>query len=648
MKNLITVTLLSTAAIINAQDIKYGKFSTEEISKQESKITSDAPAEVLYSKVKYIVDWNNNNILEKKTVVHQRIKIYDKDKSDNDILSVEIPLGKSDTGSDVEKLFSLKASTFNLVDGKMVEVKVNKNEIFKKNIHKNLDTHTFTFPDVKNGSILEYSYEIVSPFINNVGTWYFQGKVPVVKSELILETSDLLKYSEDSRGQYKLRSSTSSRQELQGNNFYTINQKFITAENLPGYEAEEYVLNPRNLLSSTRFELASYIPRYGISQNFTTTWEKIGSDLYDNEFFGRQLNGNGFLDDKVKELTAGKNTPEEKMLAIFKFVQQNIQWNEYNGIYTDKGIRKAFNEKEGNVADINLMLVSMLQKAGIEVNPVVLSTVQNGMINYVFPSKSKLNYVIAEAKINNTQYLMDATDLYSQINLLPIRALNHRGFSIQKNGVKEIDLINTIMSNNKEQIVASVTPDGKVSGTYNNYTDNYFYISNKHQIVNDPQAYEKEFINEYTFDIEHFKALDNNEGTIRNSFKFSNVQADVIGNKIIINPLLFTATKEHQLHQETRNYNIEFGSPMTIHKLIKIKIPEGYKVEALPKEYQEKMINDAAGYVYKFEEKDGHIVMNAVRVFPYSILPFDYYPHFKKFMTTVVEAETQQIVLVKS
>lgn len=648
MKNFFTVTILSTAAIVNAQEVKFGKFSTAEITKEASKITADAPAEVLYSRVKYTVDWNNNNVLEKKAVIHKRIKVYDKDKVDNDVLSVEIPLGKSDSSADLEKLYSLKASTFNPENGKMVEVKLNKNDIFKKNIHKNLDTQTFTFPNVKNGSIIEYTYEIVSPFVNNVGTWYFQDEIPVVKSELVLETNELLKYSEDSRGPYKLNTTTSSRQEIQGNYSYTLSQKFITAENLPGYEGEEYVLNPRNLLSSSRFELASYVPRFGISQNFTTTWEKIGSDLYESEYFGRQLNGNGFLDDKVKELTAGKNTPEEKMAAIFNYVQTNFKWNEYNGIYTDRGIRKTFNEKEGNVADINLMLTSMLQKAGIDVNPVVLSTVQNGMINYVFPSKAKLNYVIVEAKINNAQYLMDATEVYSQINLLPMRALNHRGFSISKSGVKEINLVNVVMSNNKEQINATLTADGAISGSYSNYIDNYFYISNKHSLVDDPKGFEKEFVEDYNFEIENFRALDNNEGLIRNTFKFNNVQGDVIGNKIIVNPLLFTATEDHKLTQNTRNYNLEFGSPMTINKLVKIKIPEGYKVESLPQEIRETMINDTAGYLYKFEEKDGYITINSIRVLPYSILTSDYYPHFKKFMTKVVEAETQQIVLIKS
>ena len=671
MKHYITIGIAALTAIsTQAQDIKFGKFSDEEITKTKSTITPSAPAEVLFSSAKHKIDWDQSSgDLIKISNITYRIKIYDKDKTPDHLLSLEIPLGKGNSKSDVEKLMSLKASTFTPEGNGMKEYKVEKKDIFTKNVHNFLDTQTLTFPNVQNGSIIEYSYEIRSPFYYNTDTWYFQESVPVVKSYLVLETNETLDYNDDFRGQYTLKPTTSSRRErlnfkVQGSRGvdnttdefratsigsaeYVLNSKSYAAENLPGYEREAYVLNPRNILSSVRFELASYNPKNNTPRYFSTTWDRIGKDLMDSENFGRQLNGNAFLDDKVKELIAGKTDEAEKTVAIFDYVKSNYKWNEYNGKTTDSGIRKTFNEKTGNVADINLMLTSMLEKAGLKANPIVLSTVQNGMLNYVFPSLAKLNYVIASVNINGKDILMDATDPNSKVNLLPLRALNHRGILISKTGVKEVNLVNTIMSTDKTQIVATLTADGKVNGTFNNYHDNYFYMNDKSEIQDDPKAFEKEFVKDYTFDVENFKSADNNENLIRHSFKFSDLQTDVAGNKIIINPLLFTALENHNLNYETRNYNIEFGTPMTITKTVKIKIPEGYKVESVPKDYQEKIINDAAGYAYKFEEKDGHIQITSARVLPYSVLPSDYYKPFKEFMNKVVQAETQQIVLVK-
>lgn len=668
MKHYLPIVIVALTSIVaNAQNIKFGKFSPEEITKKASTINPTAPAEVLYCSAQHKIDWDkgSGNLL-KTSIVTYRIKVYDKDKTPDHILAVEIPLGKGASKADVEKLMSLKASTFVPEGSSMREIKVSKKDIFTKNAHDYLDIQTLTFPDVQNGSILEYSYEIVSPFYYNTETWYFQETIPVVKSILSLETNETLKYQEDSRGQYNVKPKHTTRKESttvkQGgfdvNSYgytkpshatyeYELNKLEYTADNLPGYEREAYVLNPRNLLSSIRFELAAYSPKNGVPKYFSTTWDNIGRELIDSESFGRQISGNGFLDDKVKELIAGKNTSEEKLNSIYSFVRDNYKWNGYNGIYTDKGIRKTFNEKVGNVADINLMLVSMLEKAGFKANPIVLSTVQNGMLNYIFPSKAKLNYVIASVDLNGNDILMDATDINSQINLLPLRTLNFRGILIGKNNTKEIDLQNSIMSNDKEQIVATLSPDGKFTGTFNNYHDNYFYMNDRSQIQDDPKEFEKTFIKDYTFDIENFRSNDNNEGLIRHSFKFDNIQANVIGDKIMFNPMLFLATENHNLNYETRNYNLEFGTPMNISKSVKIKIPEGYKLESVPKIYNEKLINDAAGYAYNIVEKDGFLNIYSARVLPYSILPSDYYKPFKEFMNKIVEAETQQVILIK-
>lgn len=672
MKHLFTIGITALASVtLQAQEIKFGKFSKEEIEKTQSKINPNAAAEILFSSAKHTIDWDNvSGELVKKTDVVYRIKVYNKDNTPNHILSVEIPIRNGNSKSDIEKVMGLKASTFNQEGSSMKEYKVEKKDIFTKNIHNHLSTQTLTFPNVKDGSILEYTYQVVSPFYYNTDTWYFQETIPVVKSVLTLETNEVLTYLDDFRGQYTLNPKISSRKAREsykiegsrgvnnvnskftggsiGSYEYTIDTKTYEAENLPGYEKEAYVLNPRNLLSSVRFELGSFNPKNGTPQHFSTSWDRIGKDLMDSESFGRQLNGNTFLDDKVKELIANAANDTEKITAIYDFVKDNYKWDEYHSIYTDKGIRKTFNDKVGNVADINLMLVSMLEKAGYKANPVVLSTVQNGMLNYVFPSKAKLNYVIASVQINGNDILMDATNPFASVNILPMHVLNHRGILISKDGVREIDLVNTVMSTDKTQVIATLSPDGKISGTYNNYHDNYFYINDKSEIQEDPKAFEKDYISKFNFDIENFRSLDNGQKLIRHSFKFDGVQADVANNKIIFNPLLFEALEDHNLNYETRNYNIEFGSPMTIQKSFKIKIPNGYKVESMPKAFQEKVVNDAAAYAYQYEEKDGFIQVTSVRVLPYSVLPNNYYKHFKDFMTKVVEAETQQIVLVKS
>ena len=56
-------------------------------------------------------------------------------------------------------------------------------------------------------------------------------------------------------------------------------------------------------------------------------------------------------------------------------------------------MRKAYKDKTGNVAEINLMLTAMLRYAGINANPVLVSTRSNGIA--LFPNRTAFNYVIA-------------------------------------------------------------------------------------------------------------------------------------------------------------------------------------------------------------------------------------------------------------
>jgi hypothetical protein len=667
MRTFFTIVLSTITTISFAQEVKFGKLSKQDFNKTESTIQKDAPAEVLYADGNYKISFSATGVEQTKKVFYRYI-VFDKDRTPDDVLTISIPIYKS-SGSDQDKVLTLKAVTYNLENGKIVEQKVERKDIFLEKAHRFLDKQTFTFPNVKNGSILEYTYEISSPFINQTDTWYFQQSIPVIKSNLTFESQEFFNYQQDLRGGFAPKMKKDLKSEnityISGssrgvssfggaaygssinNDKLNINSLSYSLENLTSLSREAYVLNHRNMLASVQFELASYHSPGQPINNYSTTWDKIGKDLMEHSDFGKQLNGNAFLDETVKGITANKTTNLDKAQAIFDYVKTNITWNDYSGEYTDKGIRKAFNEKSGNVADINLMLISMLRKVGIETNPIILSTVSNGLINYAFPSRTKINYVIAGATIDGNFYLIDATDKNAQLNLLPIRDINDRGFMISDKGIKEVLLRNSVMTSDKKSITADLKADGSLTGIYSSIRDNYFYMSDKSEIANDPKAFEKEYIEDYNFEIADFKTQDNSKDLIRHQFKFSDVKVDVAGNKIIFSPFLFIANTKHSLNLEQRNYNIEFGAPITNTNTIKIKIPEGYKVESMPKEKNFTMPDQAAGYAYNVIERDGFIIAQAQKVTPYSVLPANYYKPLKEFLENIISTEGQQVVLVK-
>jgi len=317
MKTFFTIAASIATVTSFAQDVKFGKISKQDFEKTKSTIQADAPAEVLYSEGDYKVTFNTHQGgVEQTKKVFYRYIVFDKDKTPDDVLTISIPLYKT-AGSDQDKLLSLKAITYNLVNGKIVEQKVEKKDIFLDKVHRFLDQQTFTFPNVKNGSILEYSYEILSPFISSTDAWYFQQSVPVVNSNFTFQSQDYFNYQQDLRGSFSPKINKNSKEDTytvttfggRGASFskgfegkgasvengkLKINTVNYSLANLPSYTKEAYVLNHKNMLSSVQFELASYQQPGQTPQNFSTTWERIGKDLMDNSNLGRELSGNNF------------------------------------------------------------------------------------------------------------------------------------------------------------------------------------------------------------------------------------------------------------------------------------------------------------------------------------------------------------------
>ena len=93
-------------------------------------------------------------------------------------------------------------------------------------------------------------------------------------------------------------------------------------------------------------------------------------------------------------------------MAIFQYVKSKMNWDGYTGVGCSQGVRKAYKEGTGNVAEINLMLIAMFKYAGLNANPILVSTRSHGIP--LFPTRNGFNYVVAGLEIQNDLILFDA------------------------------------------------------------------------------------------------------------------------------------------------------------------------------------------------------------------------------------------------
>lgn len=149
----------------------------------------DAEAVMLYNYGEAVMEVLNDEI-RLVYVFHKRIKILS--ESGYHWAQVSIPYRK---GNGEDHINNIQAMTYNVgEDGKIKGTKLDKRDIFEEDVNGTLYNKTFTLPQVKVGSVIEYKYKITSEYFGALRPFYFQRTIPVVYSEFYTRICDWYDY----------------------------------------------------------------------------------------------------------------------------------------------------------------------------------------------------------------------------------------------------------------------------------------------------------------------------------------------------------------------------------------------------------------------------------------------------------------------
>lgn len=653
----------------NAQKppVKFGDVSKEELEMASYINDSTAPAVIL-------ADYGTSTILYRQNVGFSldferitRIKILTKDGLSWGDFSIPLYKGTSDE----EKLVGLKAVTYNLEDGKVVESKLKNDAIFRENESANWNLVKLTCPNVREGSVVEITYKINSPFVFNFQDWAFQTTIPTITSEYRAQIPEYFFYDKYMQGYVPLDVSDETREsnairltsfERTGDrnvqsqattnqiDYQDVKHRWV-ANNVPAFKPEPFMTSTVDYMTKINFELASIKYPDEPIKHIMGSWQDINKTMWESENFGGEVTGNGFLKKTVEELTSGKVSGEEMIAAIISYVKENVAWNGNAGVFPSSTLKKVLDNKKGNAADVNLLLGSMLEKAGISARPVLLSTRNHGLVRVATPVMSQFNYVICVAKVNDKAYLLDATERLLPVGMLPERCLNGQGLAVAKEGFEWIPL----ESKFKTKVVTSgefmINTDGGLEGTLKVDCNGYEALKNRKKYLVDGEAeYVKDFVGSHAWDvksseIQNAKDIHSNFVGVHNLLINENmVQA---GDVIYIDPFLIRGHKENPFKSEKREYPVDFGSPMEETVLFKIKIPDGYVVDELPESKVIMMPENAARYLYNVSHSGNMIAFTSMFHINKSLFTQLEYPYLREFYNQIVAKQAEQIVLKK-
>jgi hypothetical protein len=638
---------------ISAQEppkVKYGKITDEEINLKTYLPDTTANAVILFDKGESDVSYD---LSKGQFALHfdrfVRIKILKQEGTSwGNFL---IPLYSNN--STREEVRGIDGVTYNLEGGNLEKAELKKESIFHERENKYWEVVKLSMPKVKVGSVIDLRYSISSPLIWNLRTWKFQYTIPVKWSQYEVKYPEFFNYHQSSLGYQRLNSYTqTTTNETQPISYraYVYN---YTSKEVPAMKDEPYITTLENYTTRIKFELAStdFIKIGGMYKDYTNSWKTITEELLQDADFGGQIKSDNFAGEITEKLIAGKSTEMEKTSAIYNHIQHSMKWDKSESYSPSKSLKKAYNDKNGNSADINLILLVMLRKAGLTADPVLLSTRSNGMLTPTSPSINDLNYLIIQAIIDGNPILLDATEPNLPAGLIPFRCLNWNGILIKKDASKEIPLTNTGSRSNNS--VFMELSDGKFVGNMNLKTIGLSAFNFREEVKDAGGAKDYfEKLKNNSSDIQYldysFANLDSINLPMDRTYKFSiDNPVENEDSILYVNPILIDRLQKNPFTSPKREYPVDFGTSFFSNYILIFKIPEGYKVDELPENKSFALDEKAASYAYLAGQADGQITLNTRFKIDKSLFLPSEYENLKAFYDLVVAKESEQIILKK-
>jgi transglutaminase-like putative cysteine protease len=638
---MLILSVLSFVLAANAQikRFKFGDIDKSVLAMKETAIEKDAAAVVVFNTAK-LYCYSFGNPFSTDYEAHKCIKILNSKGLKEADIKIYIPSSKSE-GS----IKKLRAQTYNLDDnGEMQIAKVDEASITQKKVNDRFSEVSFSFPNVKAGSVLEFSYTFKSNDME-LPNFVFQESIPTMYSGYEINFPENLIV----RGLFTGIYIPKEKNELQ------------SARRISTYELEDaiavtkepFMTSVNDYITTVNPILSHYVTSLGAKENLQYNWLEIVDDLVTHHSFGVQLKkdlpATGALADSLKLLTK----PYDKMKTIYHYVQNNMEWDGYNSLYASSGVKEAWRDKKGNAGEINLILINLLKDAKLDARPLLLSTYDNGFVNIDYVNRYQFNKVLAYVLIDDEVYILDGTNKFAAVEDVPrnvaftegivINKLSKGGWGwIRAHKPKVIyeQMINTFASIGKDILKGKTTIVSKnfakserIEAYKKSSTDyiSYYYVPKdgltiKESKVNNTYNDNKPLVEEIEF-----------ESKLNTTGEYAYFSLNIL-----------TGKEKNIFASPTRNSDILFGYNQSFSYSGLISIDENnYEFDELPK--NKKLISpDSSIIVRRVLEKQGNNLNYLFEInYKQPYYPASNYPVFFEVQKLLFQILEEQIVLKK-
>lgn len=410
-------------------------------------------------------------------------------------------------------------------------------------------------------------------------------------------------------------------------------------------------------------------PQY-IFPHISAAPEKFKFDKYEGEMhswdsFGQwiaQLNaGKQELPiktiEEVKQIAAKYSTNEEKIKAIYEYMQSKTRYVSIQfGIGGFQPI-DAFSVDQAGYGDCKALsnyMVAMLKEVGIEANYVLIEAGKNaGDLDETFPSSQFNHAVVAVPNAKDTLWL-ECTSQTNPFGYMGSFTGNRKALAITDEGAKIVYTPKYTENENLQNRIAEVKLDANgnaIAQVKTIYQAQQYENDNLNFILNDQFDLQKKWIQENT-GIPSFNLVNFHVKEIKDKIPSAHVDlklelnklANVSGKRMFITPNLMNRFSQAPAPSENRTLPVNRRIGYTDIDTIRFQFPEAFYPEFIPK--PTKIESEFGVYENSYLMDEGSLVYVRKLVMKKGVFPASSYNNLVNFYKSIIKADNTKLVLL--
>jgi len=613
----------------------FGIYSQEDVNLKKVDFDKQANAVVLFDIAKTYYDDEWHMITDHRT----RIKILNTKGLDQADIAIDFY-----SKDDFEYITNINGTTTNFDASGEHNTKLSSKTVFTKQVNAYRSQMRFSMPDVKVGSIIEYSYTSNMKSYGALDEWVFQKEIPVLKSAYDLTLRPNTEFA------YKVLKSKNLPIKIDPRK--NSGSIYFEMDNIAGLHNEPFMDSRKNSLQQVTFQLASYTQHDSKISNFNK-WEDVAPELLRQPEFGGQLSKSLSNTDVFIATTKALSSNLEKVKATYALVQKRIGWDGYVTKYSIDGVKKAWDKGAGKNGEINLIFVNLLQSVGVTAYPMLAADRRYGKVDISYPFIDQFNNTVAYIEIPNSPALViDASDKETPINMMPYNLLNTYGYIVdkKKKGLILLEDKNHYLKN-MVSLSGEISADGVLSGGAQTFSYDYekterkdfFNKNGKQKFIN--EYFTAEYTNVHADSLE----IDNlNDDTLNLEQRVNFKQTlNTSGEYAFVDCHLFSGIGKNPFTDDVRFSDINFGSARVYLSNQVISLPANYSVDALPKNIRLITPDTAFTLIRRVEVQDNQLLTQIKFEIRNSYYSVEDYSMLKEFFKKMYDILDEQVVLKK-